>query len=98
MADIASSATTARVTQHSGHQRTYQIDYSTAGGLTTAAAADTVATPLRVVNEVSAFWLSSAAVAANTLACAVSTGSPGNVIIAHSTHDSLAIRIIARGR
>ena len=65
---------------------------------TTGVADDTVVTPLTRVLTAFAVWGTSVALGTNTIGCAISTASPGSVVVTHSTHDGLPVRITVIGR
>lgn len=95
MADFLSSQSTVLDVDVWGKARVVTLGIT---AFTTGVAADTVATPLTRVLSAFAVWDSSAALGTNTIGCAISTASPASVVVTHSTHANLPVRITVIGR
>lgn len=95
MADFTSTQSTVIDRTVFGNKRLFTLEIT---AFTTAVAADTVVTPLTAISWAVANWQSSAALGTNTLNCAISTASPGSIVLTHSTHNNLPVQVTVFGR
>lgn len=95
MADLAVTTSTVVNRNVTGNQRTFVSDVSS---LTTSAGADTVATPLSVVDYVTAQFNTTNATTNHVIQAFPSTETTGAFVAITSTHDGFAVRYEVKGR